>query len=706
MTHDNERTHRGTTQRPTELPLQVVQRWRVVAALAVSTVYGCGAHVEGGNTGSETHWLQACDSDSDCGQYSCLCGVCTRGCESNAQCEEPGGPDATCADKGEHACDGDAPAQICIARDAVSPDAGDTVTARDAGARSENSTSSDTAEPVTTGTDASTPDLDPVICDGSDDIRLWTQTTAGGLAGANTVFASAYGWAYLAIDGKCNYWASKAGELFTGTITDADVLRDYERSYFGKLARFADFDAGLPCPDAPNVFVADSSGIVRINVCGVDDPPPDYEATWDAISALTDVLVTTGQRSTGPLRMALGPAESGDQVWPLDLAPGEWVSDAFDYGTLALPEAGIWVNAGATAESLRAAGPGTFSYEAGDGSGFLTLLLRDELPPQVKAILAQGQLTTIYTAEVGAACDDSSDCSNGHTCMTQSDARGGGRACNTCIAPGADGADWKCQSNADCCGGLVCCVDCGENSGTCVAEVDPCETCVASGGSFVMPNTCDTTACVPDSTCFTDECPALCAPDSCDGCGRSEECWAAGCEWMQVSESAFCAQSTPVQEPQPCFIDATDESLPGVTIHLEADTCEFSSGQGGQFRYTVTLNQSLDFTTESSGGGCGLCWSESDPATWIDFRISGNQLQYCPECDVGCCPPTEPTESSLDAGSVEDTVDWPGLQWSGPSDTGNVPSGEFPPGSYAATVTLAVPGLGQVVAELPIEVTE
>lgn len=155
--------------------------------------------------------------------------------------------------------------------------------------------------------------------------------------------------------------------------------------------------------------------------------------------------------------------------------------------------------------------------------------------------------------------------------------------------------------------------------------------------------------------------------------------------------------------PEPCYVDATAPGLPGVSVHLETDDCSFVVGVGGEFRYTVTLNQSFDFTTESSGNGCGLCGGVTDPQTWTQFVIAGDGLSYCPECDVGCCP-AQAVATSVDAQTIEGTIEWPGLEWNGPSDTQAQPEGEFPAGNYSASLTFALPGIGEVVARLPITV--
>jgi hypothetical protein len=47
---------------------------------------GCAkARMESGTDGA-THFLMECDRDADCGELSCLCGVCSKPCDGDAQC--------------------------------------------------------------------------------------------------------------------------------------------------------------------------------------------------------------------------------------------------------------------------------------------------------------------------------------------------------------------------------------------------------------------------------------------------------------------------------------------------------------------------------------------------------------------------------------------------------------------------------------------
>lgn len=62
-----------------------VIRWWVLAT-SMLCFFGCGSRVTD-DTGTETHWLKKCSSDVECSVgLSCLCNVCTRGCEPTEGC--------------------------------------------------------------------------------------------------------------------------------------------------------------------------------------------------------------------------------------------------------------------------------------------------------------------------------------------------------------------------------------------------------------------------------------------------------------------------------------------------------------------------------------------------------------------------------------------------------------------------------------------
>lgn len=47
---------------------------------------GCEPSAPGPQGDSHTNWLRTCEADQDCGSLSCVCGVCTLTCTSNADC--------------------------------------------------------------------------------------------------------------------------------------------------------------------------------------------------------------------------------------------------------------------------------------------------------------------------------------------------------------------------------------------------------------------------------------------------------------------------------------------------------------------------------------------------------------------------------------------------------------------------------------------
>jgi hypothetical protein len=61
------------------------------AAALFAIIPGCGGDGPGISGNSNTNWLQSCDSDAECGKgLSCLCGVCTLECRTQAQCASLG----------------------------------------------------------------------------------------------------------------------------------------------------------------------------------------------------------------------------------------------------------------------------------------------------------------------------------------------------------------------------------------------------------------------------------------------------------------------------------------------------------------------------------------------------------------------------------------------------------------------------------------
>ena len=90
---------------------------------ALLTAVGLGmaaCEPSGAKTDSQTNWLRACDSDAQCGELHCLCGVCTRPCDAESACQELDG--AACVSDQEAGsialCGGQVPSEagFCLPR--------------------------------------------------------------------------------------------------------------------------------------------------------------------------------------------------------------------------------------------------------------------------------------------------------------------------------------------------------------------------------------------------------------------------------------------------------------------------------------------------------------------------------------------------------------------------------------------------------------
>jgi len=65
--------------------------WTLISTLLVAVLaFPLGCETEAGepSTGSESHFLRSCHDDSECGELSCLCGVCSAPCDADAVCTE------------------------------------------------------------------------------------------------------------------------------------------------------------------------------------------------------------------------------------------------------------------------------------------------------------------------------------------------------------------------------------------------------------------------------------------------------------------------------------------------------------------------------------------------------------------------------------------------------------------------------------------
>ncbi len=69
----------------------------ILVGLLVLTaaVSSCGGSTDSTGTDSNTHWLERCVADGDCGALSCICGTCTTACSDASNCGDFGST-ATC----------------------------------------------------------------------------------------------------------------------------------------------------------------------------------------------------------------------------------------------------------------------------------------------------------------------------------------------------------------------------------------------------------------------------------------------------------------------------------------------------------------------------------------------------------------------------------------------------------------------------------
>jgi len=155
-----------------------------------------------------------------------------------------------------------------------------------------------------------------------------------------------------------------------------------------------------------------------------------------------------------------------------------------------------------------------------------------------------------------------------------------------------------------------------------------------------------------------------------------------------------------------CAAAVVDSTIAGLSATLTG-ACAVKAGVGGKFEYTVTLDHAVTFTLPGSGGACGACFGNApNVGSLLDVRVGGgadSSVRYC-SCDKGCCVPTTAHAVRLEAGTTQGTLDWPGKEWDGPSDTGNQPGAPFPPGSYFVTLNLNLAEAGQAVIKFPISV--
>lgn len=169
-------------------------------------------------------------------------------------------------------------------------------------------------------------------------------------------------------------------------------------------------------------------------------------------------------------------------------------------------------------------------------------------------------------------------------------------------------------------------------------------------------------------------------------CGRSEPI-----DLSSLAPSIVATTSPPPSsEPHPSCRVELKSTHPLIKITLPAQPCNFTLAQARQglhFRYRVEVapeDQAILWWTQSEVPLMLSCPQKHPSGLYVAEGVSGNDQSYC-LCDEGRCLRPEPV-TNPPSGTTDSTFAWEGLNWSGPSDTGNPAGSPFPPGQYVFEV--------------------
>lgn len=142
----------------------------------------------------------------------------------------------------------------------------------------------------------------------------------------------------------------------------------------------------------------------------------------------------------------------------------------------------------------------------------------------------------------------------------------------------------------------------------------------------------------------------------------------------------------------PCTVSTMSSDLPGVSIEITAPTCTFTVDEaqaGVAIDYEVVVEQDVAGVYPDEFGSAN-CTTLVDLMLLVSERLLGDGINYC-VCDKGLCPPWDPPEVTVTAGTYPLTFMWEGHAWNGPSDTPTPFGDPFPPGTH----TLELKAIGQ-----------
>jgi hypothetical protein len=282
------------------------QRFRaLVRAITLSALLagvGCG-HARSDQSGSETHWLQSCQADSDCAALGVACqsGFCATG--EGAASNSPNG--------------------------SVLPTGSNPAT--------DGAAQSDSNEGPTAGLEPSPSDaqLAAELCDGSERARVFYNNSTGFAETDVYWFGPNYGPSYFVVDGQCRFWGgtSDSGQVFTRVLDEGTAARLARAVHFGHQTTWNESE-NYVCEASEIISLWTPQGYVA---CKCDCLERESPAGWSETFRMLTMdplrgevgLFRDAQPSTGPARLLVyqSGVQSRDpadlQPWPLARPPAQ-----------------------------------------------------------------------------------------------------------------------------------------------------------------------------------------------------------------------------------------------------------------------------------------------------------------------------------------------------------------------------------------------
>ena len=204
----------------------------------------------------------------------------------------------------------------------------------------------------------------------------------------------------------------------------------------------------------------------------------------------------------------------------------------------------------------------------------------------------------------------------------------------------------------------------------------PADTC---WGPAMEGNVCEQGkwVCKPDKGDYA-KCPAdMCL--TCDGFGGPVPEGTCTCSCQGGKVACITAKSQ-------CGAGGAS-NLGGVSIAFPAGPCTATLAQaaaGLVIPYQIVIQSDVHdvVALPMDAGQCG----QPDQSGLIPFpQIEGGGQKWC-VCDTGLCMGPDTKPKLLVAGTFDASFKWDGVNWFGPSDTGNPKGSAFPVGGYTVTV--------------------